>query len=220
MKRKSIDVKKSTTSSRKPAGAALRQASLTQALYRALFEEWAETGYASLRMERIAARAGVGKATLYRRWKTRLDLAQEAVENMALSVTPVPDTGSLQGDLRATIRSFMVALRHPLIRRILPDLHAENARSTELNGLLDRVTRARRAQASAVFARAVDRGELPRGIDERLALSMLVAPLYWMVIAQGRRPDPSDMEQIAEIAHLSILHAAGRTRDAPAGAQD
>ncbi|WP_439570025.1 TetR family transcriptional regulator [Roseovarius mucosus] len=55
-------------SRRKPSGAAVQRADLTDALYRAFFEEWAERGFAAISLERVAARAGAGKAAIYRRF--------------------------------------------------------------------------------------------------------------------------------------------------------
>ena len=208
MERKSSDEKLARKPRRKVAGAAVLQPSVTDSLHRALFEEWAETGYASLRMERIAARAGVGKAALYRRWKTKRDMAYEAVETTALSITPIPDTGSLEGDVHAIIRAFAIVLRHRLVRRILPDLHAERARSDALDGLLDKVTKGRRAQAAVILERAIERGELSADIDRQLALDMLVAPLYWSTIIQQRHLSTAEIERIAELALLSIRNVS------------
>lgn len=206
MERKSSDDKLSKNPRRKIAGAAVLQPSVTASLHRALFEEWAESGYASLRMERIAARAGVGKASLYRRWKTKRDMAYEAVETTALTITPVPDTGTLAGDVHAITRAFAVVLRHRLVRRILPDLHAERARSDELDVLLDKVTKGRRAQATVVLERAIERGDISAGVDRQLALDMLLAPLYWSTIVQRRHLRTAEIKRIAELALLSIRH--------------
>ncbi|MFN3211023.1 MAG: TetR/AcrR family transcriptional regulator, partial [Roseovarius sp.] len=144
MERNSSDVKNENRPARKPAGAAVLQDSVTAAIHRALFEEWAETGYAALRMERIAVRAKVGKAALYRRSKSKLELVTEAIRSTATNITPILDSGSFEGDIEAFIRRLAATLRHPIVRRILPDLHAENARSDELSDLLDRVTQDRR----------------------------------------------------------------------------
>ena len=206
MERKSSDAELSKKPRRKIAGAAILQPSVTASLHRALFEEWAEAGYASLRMERIAARAGVGKAALYRRWKTKRDLACEAVETTALTITPIPDTGTLAGDVHAIIRAFAIVLRHRLVRRILPDLHAERARSDELDVLLDKVTKGRRAQAAVVLERAIERGDISADIDRQLALDMLLAPLYWSAIVQRRHLKAAEIKRIAELALLSIRH--------------
>ena len=204
MERNGPDDKSLSKPKRKLAGAAVMQASVTAALHRALFEEWAETGYASLRMERIAARAGVGKAALYRRWKAKRDFTHDAVSATALVITSIPDTGTLKGDVDAITRSFSIALRHPLVRRILPDLHAEHARSDELSALLNRVTKERRAQATIVLERAIDRGELSSEVDQKLALDMLIAPLYWRIIVQKKHPSKRELAQIAKIILVSI----------------
>lgn len=189
---------------RKVAGAAVLQPSVTEALHRALFEEWAETGYGALRMERIAARAGVGKAALYRRWKSKKALAADAISKTATTITPIPDTGTFAGDVRAMIGRLAVVLRHPLVRRILPDLHAERARSDEFSELLEQVTRDRREQAVAMIERSVVRGELSRDVDRELALDLLIAPLYWKVIVQRRVVTTGDIDRIAKAVIIAV----------------
>eukprot|EP00903_Cladosiphon_okamuranus_P001952 g1950.t1 len=199
MERNSSDVKKIQKTSRKPAGAAVLQDSVTNAIHRALFEEWAQTGYAALRMERIAARAGVGKAALYRRCKSKLELVIEAVKATATNITPIPDSGSFQGDVRLLIRRLAATIRHPLVRRILPDLHAELARSSELTELLERVTHDRRTQATIMIDRAIARRELPEDTDRRIILDLLIAPLYWRVIVQRQRASATDLKMYSEL---------------------
>ena len=204
MKRKRSDEGEEKKVSRKLAGAAVLQASVTAALYRALFEEWAETGYAALRMERIAARAGVGKAALYRRWKSKRDFVNEAVEQTATTITPFPNTGSLDGDVLAITRSIAVVLKHPLVRRILPDLHAERARSDELEDLVIRIAQDRRTQGLALIERAIERGELSKETDREMALDLLIAPLYWAIIVQRRYMGSKDIARIAATVAVSL----------------
>lgn len=201
MERKSSDDKKKDQQRRKPAGAAVLQDTVTNAIHRALFEEWAETGYSALRMERIASRAGVGKAALYRRSKSKFELVTEAVKSMATSITPIPDTGSFESDVAMLLRRMAATLRHPLVRRILPDLHAEHARSDELADLLESVTRDRRAQAMVMLNRAIERGELSEDADKGVVLDMFIAPLYWHVIVQHR---PVRSEDILRFTRLVL----------------
>ena len=118
------------SASRAPSGAALMRRSVTEALTKAFFEEWAQTGYGALSLERVAKRAGVGKAALYRRWSSKHEMALKLIRQVGLNLTPIPDTGALEEDLRQTLLSLRRTLRHSLIRRILPDLHAEMARKT------------------------------------------------------------------------------------------
>lgn len=180
MERKRSDVKRS------PSGAAVRQPAVTEALHRALFREWAAQGYRALSLERVAGRAGVGKAALYRRWPSKAAMVSDALRTVGLSITDASDTGSLEGDIRALLRSFRRVLRHPLARRILPDLHAERGRSDELDAVLAPFTAARRERGMALIDRAIARGELAADIDVELALDLLAAPIYWrMIVTRG-----------------------------------
>ncbi|WP_299888088.1 TetR/AcrR family transcriptional regulator [uncultured Ruegeria sp.] len=203
MERNSSDEKNIVRRRRKPAGAAVLQDTVTDAIQRALFEEWAETGYSALRMERIAARAGVGKAALYRRSKSKFELVTEAVKSTATNITPIPDTGSFEKDVARLMWRMAATLRHPLVRRILPDLHAEHARSNELAELLESVTKDRRSQAMVMLDRAIERGELSEDTDRSMVLDMFIAPLYWHVVVQHRTVRSADIRRFTKLV-LSV----------------
>ena len=182
MERKRSDEK----TRRKPSGAAVPRADLTDALYRAFFEEWAERGFNALSLERIAARAGAGKAAIYRRFSSRLAFAEAAISTLGLQVAlPEVEHSTLEEDILALLLRTRAVLRHPLARRILPDLHAEAARSVEMRAINNRVADARRKRAEALLNSAVCRGELPEQVDRDLALDLLVAPLYWRMVVRG-----------------------------------
>ncbi|AJQ94211.1 TetR/AcrR family transcriptional regulator [Gynuella sunshinyii] len=199
---KNIDKKR-----RKASGAAVFQESVTLALQRALFEEWAEVGYSSLKMERIASRAGVGKAALYRRWKSKKELVYDAMPSIAVTITEIPDTGSFEEDVRIFVHSLAVALRHPLVRRILPDMHAERVRSGELEDLITLVTKKRRDQATVILERAIARGDLLETIDVPIALDFFIANIYWSMIIQRRRLSKEAIDKISRAITISIRQA-------------
>ena len=180
-------------------GAAVRRPAITVALRRALFEEWASRGYAALSLEQVAARAGVSKAALYRRWPSKLAMASEALEAVAVAVTEMPDTGTLRGDLMALERSFRALLRHPLARRIVPDLQAEQARGSDLDPAVRRLTSARRSNVSPLVDRAVRRGELPSTIDRELAADLVAGPIYWRIVATRGRADVAYLERLVHV---------------------
>ncbi|MEU9122755.1 TetR/AcrR family transcriptional regulator [Streptomyces sp. NPDC048506] len=168
---------------RAPAGAAVLREDKTEAIRAAVFEELAAVGFARMSIEGIARRAGVGKTAVYRRWRSKLHLVLDVVSAVAVAGLPVPDTGSLRGDVRMLLEVAARALRHPMASQIIPDLLAEAARSPELaaalkTALLD----SQEGVAAAVVARAVERGELPQGVDARLALDLLTGPLYWRLL--------------------------------------
>ncbi len=192
-------------STRVPSGAAVMRTSVTDALTRAFFEEWARTGIGTLSLERVAKRAGVGKAALYRRWSSKHEMAIDVISAVGLNLTPIPDTGSLIEDLRLTLLSLRRVLRHPLIKRILPDLHAEMARtsllSTEIRTTLQYE---RRARGATIVERAIARGELPKCADIDLANDALASILYWRIIVTGGRVHRQDLDKIARFIAVGL----------------
>lgn len=183
---------------RMPSGAAVMRASVTDALNRAFFEEWAQTGLSALSLERVAKRAGVGKAALYRRWSSKEDMAVELIGAVGLNVTSFPDSGSLLEDMRLILFSLRRTLRHPLIRRILPDLHAEMARTSALSAeIRNTLQYERRERGKLIVDRAIARGELPASADRDLANDALASILYWRIIVTGGRVSTAEIDKIA-----------------------
>ncbi len=185
-------------SSRTPSGAAVMRTSVTAALTRAFFEEWARAGIGALSLERVAKRAGVGKAALYRRWSSKHDMAIELIRTVGVELTPIPDSGSLHEDIRLILLSLRRVLRHPLIRRILPDLHAEMARTSALSiEIRNTLQTERRARGALIVDRAIERGELPADADRDLANDAIASILYWRMIVTGGHVKRRDIDKIA-----------------------
>lgn len=188
------------------AGAALMQPAVTEALTRALFVEWARAGYGALSLERVARRAGVGKAALYRRWPSKLAMVCDRLEQLDIELAQVPDTGSFEGDVRALLESLRRLLRHGLVRRILPDLHAEMARSSALSGAIrGRLQVTRRERATLILQRAIERGEIGADTNIELANDALGALIYWRLIVTGARASDAYLDQLA----LFLVRALG-----------
>lgn len=200
MERNRSDEKKSPEQgARIPSGAAVMRASVTEALARAFFAEWADRGFGALSLERVAKRAGVGKAALYRRWSSKHEMAVQLLRDVGLHVTKFPDCGTLEEDLKSFLFSLRRTLRHPLIRRILPDLHAEMARNSALSQEIRATVQfQRRAHATQIIDRAIARGEVPKGANHTLAIDALGSILYWRVIVTGGRVHRADIEEVAE----------------------
>ncbi|MBJ6638931.1 TetR/AcrR family transcriptional regulator [Streptomyces sp. DHE7-1] len=176
---------------RAPAGAAVLREDVTEAIRAAVFEELAAVGYARMSIEGIARRAGVGKTAVYRRWRSKLHLVLDVVSALAVLGLPVPDTGSLEGDLRLLYGITSRALRHPVASQIIPDLQAEAARSPEIAEALQKAVRdGQDSVASKIVAAAERRGEVRSGVDTDLALDLISGPLYWrsVVIRSPRLP--------------------------------
>jgi AcrR family transcriptional regulator len=108
---------------------------LNSAIFEATLVELAEVGYAKLTMERVAVRAGASKASVYRRWPSRMELALDAVHHLAPDPTHTPDTGSFRGDVLAFMRAAAALLAGPggeALRGLLGDALADPSRTLEL----------------------------------------------------------------------------------------
>ncbi|AEY89728.1 MULTISPECIES: TetR/AcrR family transcriptional regulator [Streptomyces] len=176
---------------RAPAGAAVLREDVTEAIRAAVFEELAAVGYARMSIEGIARRAGVGKTAVYRRWRSKLHLVLDVVSAMAVTGFPVPDTGSLEGDLRLLYELTSRALRHPVASQIIPDLQAEAARNPEIAEAFQKALRdGQEGVASRIVTAAEGRGEVRAGVDPDLALDLISGPLYWrsVVIRSPKLP--------------------------------
>jgi len=166
---------------RTPGGPVLQQ-DLTDAIRVAYFEELAEVGYGRLSIDAVAKRAGAGKAAIYRRFRSKLDMTIQQVKAVAVPAIDVPDTGTLHGDIMQYLENGAAALRHPLASKIIPDLLAEAFRNEELAAALRRDIRdPRRVKAALILNRAIARGELPSDIDMETCLDFLGGPLYWRI---------------------------------------
>jgi AcrR family transcriptional regulator len=156
------------------------QDEVTEAIEAAFFEELGRVGYGRLSIDAVAKRAGVGKAAVYRRWRSKLDLTVALVSKFAVAAIDVPDTGNLRNDVRQYLSNGRAALMHPLARTIIPDMLSEATRTPELAAVLGEAVREpRRAKAAELFERAIRRGELPPETDIGLAMDLMAGPLYW-----------------------------------------
>ena len=196
---------KTPSTTRTPSGAAVLQESVTQAIEVALFQEWAQRGYAALSIEAIAKRAKVGKAAIYRRWPSKLVLVSDVLTRVGSEVTLCPDTGDLHKDIRLLLLQLRRVLRHPLVARILPDLHAEMPRTPELaHAVRAQLQVYRRDKAETVLRHAIKRGELSENLDLDLAIDMLGSMLYWRLIITRQRSNKAYIEELTNFVVGSL----------------
>ena len=173
---------------------------VTDAITEAAFAELAETGYARTSMDAVARRAGVGKAALYRRWSSKQAMLAELIrDKVAGSLPPVPDTGALCTDLKELFATYRDQLAHPLVTQVGAGLLAEASHDSALAEVLQTgVAAPRRAAARTVLRNAIDRGELPPGLDLELGTDLLIAPLaFRMLVVKG----PSGDEYLESLTH-------------------
>lgn len=159
-----------------------------RAIMQAAGQVLAERGLAGMSIEEVAARAGVAKTTIYRRWNSRAALALDAFLTEFQSQQPLPDTGSLRGDLLAALRAWIRSVTRTSAGPILAALVAEAQRDPDLAAAWrDRVVERLREQHRIMLHRAVERGEIAADTDYEVVLDMLFGAAYHRLL-QGHQP--------------------------------
>ena len=179
-------------------------------------QELAAVGYGRLSIEAIARRAGVSKTAIYRRWSSKLALVLEIVSAVAAAQSlPLPDTGSLRGDLEMLFRIMARALQHRLASQIIPDLLAEAARNADIAQTLQEALRTNQQTIGVLLIdRAIDRGELSVDADPNAVFDLIVGPIYWR-LAIARTPlRPTELARMA-VAVAAALAAAAEPLGSP-----
>ena len=195
------------TDTSRRAGPGLSDAT-SRAIRDAVLTELAAVGLGRLTIDAVARRAGVGKAAVYRRWPSKEEMVLATVAELGVDAALAPDTGSLRGDVDASLRALAAQLRHPVVARIVPDLLAEGARESRFAAAVyDRVGAARRERTGAVVEAAVTRGELGEGVDRELCLDLLAAPLYWRLAVTRQPYGEADHRRMVDVV-VAALRAA------------
>jgi AcrR family transcriptional regulator len=155
-----------------------RSAIADQAIREAAVDLFAERGFEGFSVEDVADRAGVSKATVYRRYPSKVDLVVEAGSCLANDEITFPDTGNLRDDVRGLAQSLVNAFQHTRAGKMMPVMTFERRRYPELDAGYRRFLADRKARTREVLRRAVERGELPGDTDIGVMSSMLVGPIF------------------------------------------
>ena len=188
----------SSVSHDKPLGRP-REERADRAILDATLRLIAERGVNELRIDDVAERARVGKATIYRRYRSKDELVGAAVTSLVSEIS-IPDTGSTEGDLRELMRNAVRVYRGSLEAGVMPGLvdamsHDPALARAVREGFLKR----RRAALAAVLERGVERGDLRPDLDLELALDVLGGPLFYRLLITGGPIDNSLADGVAEL---------------------
>jgi AcrR family transcriptional regulator len=185
----------------RPGGRTARTAT---AVLAAAIEELSVRDYADISVESIAARAGVHKTTVYRRWGSKVEIIKQALIGAAGAHIRVPDTGSVDGDVLLLARAVQVVLSPPQGAAITTALIVGGLASTELAEVMRQFWEVRLEAISAIVDRAVSRGELPAGTDPAALMHTVAAPLYYQLLVARVPVTEAD----ADLAAAAALAAA------------
>jgi AcrR family transcriptional regulator len=187
---------------RRPPGRP-RSPEADEAILDAAIELFADSGYEGLTVEGVAARAGVGKATVYRRYPCKLDLVVAACRACVDPGREPPDTGSTRGDVAEIVDGLIGTLTGSPIGRAMPMLVAEGARVPELFAEQQIIVREKRSRIRTVVERAIERGDMRADVDPELVVDACVGPIFYRFLVTHAPLDDSFVAALVE----SVLRA-------------
>ncbi|WP_327374526.1 TetR/AcrR family transcriptional regulator [Streptomyces sp. NBC_01216] len=177
-----------------------RTAKVRRAVLEATEDALATAGFHALNMDHIAAGAGVGKTTVYRRWGSPVGLVADLLRDMADRSLPASDTGSLAGDLRANAALVLRILTDRRMGAVLRAVIAAAACDEECAEALSGFYRARLEEWAPVVRRGAERGEIAPDTDGAELLRAVSAPLYYRFIITREPLGPADAERAVAAA--------------------
>jgi len=165
-----------------------------------------EVGYDQLSIDDVASRAGVHKTTVYRRWPTKPELIAEAARVQAAEDVPIPDTGTLLGDLQMLAREVAANIGSTGGARRARTIVAAAAASDELSQVVHSFWVHRLQAAATIIDRAVARAELPVAADANLIIEAVVAPIWLRLLLTGEPVDDDFADRVAELVTIGARH--------------
>lgn len=176
-----------------------RDPGVDEDILRAALDLLTEGGFERLSMEAVASRAGVAKATIYRRFPSKIDLVAAMMHTFAPPLAAPPDTGSVRTDLQAiaaTLRESMCSTTDT--GRMLPAMVSAAKEHDEVRDAMQRFTAARRKRIDHVVRAAIERGELREGTDAAVVGDMLVGAMLYRAVIRGGKLDKRFTDQVVD----------------------
>ncbi|MEY9848008.1 TetR/AcrR family transcriptional regulator [Streptacidiphilus sp. MAP5-3] len=175
-----------------------REARVTSAAMKAVIELITEQGVAAVTMDAVAARAGVSKPAIYRRWPSKQALIVAAAESR-IGPLSVPDQGDLRAELREVFTARLASYRLPGTDRLLTELIGAARRGSldreAYTAYEDRVT----SETRIILERGLVRGEVRSDVDIRSAATLVAAPLVYRLLAERELPDGRFVDDLVEL---------------------
>jgi AcrR family transcriptional regulator len=165
----------------------------------------ADVGYGALTMDAVAAEAGVGKATIYRRWRTKQDLVVDTIAELNRVDSMPPDTGSLEDDLRVMLRSLVGVIRGPVGAATLSLLSTVPHQPALAEAFRAGPLGVWRDAFGEVWARAEARGELHPGVSVALAAEATSALLVQRWLLTGEPVDDAFVDEVLDKVLLPLM---------------
>jgi AcrR family transcriptional regulator len=176
-----------------------------EAVLTAAFAELDEHGYGGFSIEAVARRSGVHKTTIYRRWPTREALLVYALDTRRDRDLPVPDAGSVRGELRQFGELVVAKLTSRYGNALLKSLVSAGDESPDVRDKVGSFWTERLSVGAGVLSRAVARGELPPHMDAHLLIEAFLAPIYLRVLFSQEPVSAEFLERLIDLLLDGVL---------------
>jgi AcrR family transcriptional regulator len=168
----------------------------------------AEVGYGALTMDAVASEAGVGKATIYRRWRTKQDLVVDTISDLNRVEATPPDTGSLEGDLRQMLRSLVAVITGPTGAATLSLLSTVPHQPALAEAFRNGPLAVWRHAFEQIWARAEQRGEARPGLAGSVIAETTSALLVQRWLLTGEPVDEAYADDVLDTVVLPLIRAS------------
>ncbi|MBZ5685860.1 MAG: TetR/AcrR family transcriptional regulator [Acidobacteriia bacterium] len=202
MRQKLLDAEYSQNGKRPPGRPRSEQA--RQAILRSTLKILGENGFSDFKIEEVAARASVGKATVYRWWPNKGALIADAFASSTTRRLRFPDTGSVYADMSQQMRQLIKVFRGRRGRIVSAILAAGQNDKDLIEAFRERFLWPRRREAYATLRRGIQRGELRRDLDPDLLLDSLYGPIYMRFLIQHDRLTPEFVDRLCALVLAGV----------------
>ena len=192
---------------RSSRGGRPRDPSRDSVIRAAILRLLADVGYGALTMDAVASEAGVGKATIYRRWRTKQDLVVDTISDLNRAEATPPDTGSLEGDLRLMLRSLVSVITGPTGAATLSLLSTVPHQPALAEAFRDGPLAVWRHAFEQIWARAEQRGEVRPGVAGSVPAETTSALLVQRWLLTGEPVNEAYADEVLDTVVLPLVRA-------------
>jgi AcrR family transcriptional regulator len=199
----------STTEIPRPSrGGRPRDPSRDGVIRAAILRLLADVGYGALTMDAVASEAGVGKATIYRRWRTKQDLVVDTISDLNRAEAAPPDTGSVEGDLREMMHQMVALIAGPTGAATLSLLSTMPHQPALAEAFRNGPLAVWRDSYDQIWARAEQRGEVRPGLSRSIVAETTSALLVQRWLLTGEPVDDAYADEVLETVVLPLVRAS------------
>lgn len=181
-----------------------RNAATEKAILAASYDLLLENGFEFVTVEKIAERAKVSKATIYKWWPNKAAVVMDGFLSAAMARLPVPDTGSVSQDIVlqvSNLANFLTSREGQVLNELIAEGQFDRKLAEEYRS---RYFTPRRLDSRRILERGVQRGELKQDLDLELCIDLLYGPLFYRLLVTGEKIDEAFIEVLINYAFTGI----------------